>query len=57
MYPTAGKACGVLECNGKTVKIMLGQDVEWFDAQRRKLSGLRLKGDKLILEREFQNPA
>jgi hypothetical protein len=58
MYPTAAKACGVFECKGKSAKAMLGSgEVELFDLQRRKLSGLRLKQDKLILEREFQNPA
>jgi hypothetical protein len=56
MYPTAAKACGVFDCNGKSVKVMLGSgEVELFDLQRRKLNGLRLKDDKLILEREFQN--
>ena len=58
MYPTAAKACGVFECEGKSAKVMLGGgEVELFDLQRRKLSGLRLKEDKLILEREFQNRA
>jgi hypothetical protein len=57
MYPTAAKACGVFECKGKSAKVVLGEKVELFDLQRRKLSGLRLKEDKLILEREFQNPA
>ena len=48
MYPTAAKACGVFECEGKWAKVMLGGgEVELFDLQRGKLSGLRLKEDKL----------
>ena len=57
MYPAAAKACGIFECEGKSVKVMLGKELELFDLQRRKLSGLRLKENKLILEREFQNRA
>jgi hypothetical protein len=56
MYPTAGKACGIFECKDKSVKVMLGEDVQLFDLQRRKLRGLRLRDGKLILERAFQNP-
>jgi hypothetical protein len=55
--PTAGKVCGVFECKRKSVKVTLGQNVELFDLQRRRLSGLRVRVDRLILECEFQNPA
>ena len=55
MYTAAAKACAVLECQGKTIKAVLGEELELFDPNRRKLSGLRLKDEKLILEREFQS--
>jgi hypothetical protein len=53
-----GASGGVFKCRGKSAKAMLGGgEVELFDLQRRKLNGLRLKEDKLILEREFQDRA
>ena len=55
MYTAAAKACAILECQGKTIKAVLREELELFDPNRRKLSGLRLKDEKLILEREFQN--
>ncbi len=55
MFTTAGKAYGIFDCGGKS-KVMAGEGVELFDLQGRRVSGLTLKGDKLIPERSFQNP-
>ena len=55
IYVAAARIFAVLECQGKRMKVALGDEVEIFDGSRRKLSGMRLKGEKLILERAFQN--
>ncbi len=56
MYVAAAKIFAVLECQGKAIRIALGDEVELFDASRRRLVGMRMKGEKLMLERAFQNP-
>ena len=54
IYVAAARIFAVLECQGKRMKVALGDEVEIFDGSRRKLSGMRLKGEKLILERRFR---
>ena len=55
MYVSAGRIWAILVCQEKHLRIALGDDVELFDMSRRRLSGMRMKGEKLMLEREFQN--
>lgn len=55
MYVAAAQVFALLECQGKKLRIALGDEVELFDASRRRLSGMRMKDEKLILERAFQN--
>ena len=55
MYVAAAKIFAMLDCLGKDLRIALGDEVEMFDLQRRKLVGMRMKGEKLMLEREFQH--
>jgi hypothetical protein len=55
MYVAAAQVFAILECQGKKVRIALGDEVELFDNSRRRISGMRMKGEKLILERAFQN--
>ena len=57
MYVAAAKVFALLECQGKALRIALGDEVEVFDKSRRRLVGMRMKGDKLMLERAFQNPS
>jgi hypothetical protein len=55
MYVAAAQVFAVLKYQEKRMKIVLSDGVEIFDSSRRKLSGMRLKGEKLILERAFQS--
>jgi hypothetical protein len=55
MYVAAAKIFAVMECKRKRLRIALGNDLELFDMSRRKLVGMKLKGEKLMLEREFQH--
>ncbi len=57
MYVAAAQVFAILECQGKKVRIALGDEIGLFDNSRRRLSGMRMKGEKLILERAFQNPS
>jgi len=56
MYVAAAKIFSILEYQGKALRIALGDEVEMFDSSRRRLVGMRMKGEKLMLERAFQNP-
>ncbi len=57
VYTTGAKICTVLQCAGKTLKIVCGNGgVEMFDLQRRKLVGLSMRDDALVLKRSFQHP-
>jgi hypothetical protein len=57
VYTTGAKICAVIECAGRTLKIFCGNGgVEMFDLQRRKLMGLSMRDDALVLRRSFQNP-
>jgi hypothetical protein len=55
MYVAAAKVFSILECREKALRIALGDEVEMFDSSRRRLIGMRMKGEKLMLERAFQN--
>ncbi len=56
MYTSAAKIWGIFECQEKVVKIALSDEIELFDLQRRKLVGMVIKDETLILERAFQHP-
>ena len=55
VYVAAAKIWLSLECQGKHMRLALGDGVEMFDNSRRALAGMRMKGEKLILERTFQH--
>ncbi|MGA2665342.1 MAG: hypothetical protein ABSF83_10395 [Nitrososphaerales archaeon] len=55
MHVAAAQVFALLECQRKNLRIALGDEVELFDSSRRRLSGMRMKDGKLILERAFQN--
>ena len=56
MHVATAKVWAILKCQKKMLRIAVGDEVETFDMSRRRLSGMRLKGEKLMLERAFQNP-
>jgi hypothetical protein len=55
MYTAAARVFALIKCQGATLRIALGDEVQLFDTSRRRLVGMRMKGEKLILERAFQN--
>jgi len=56
MYVAAAKLWATVLCQGKTLRVAIGDEVEIFDKSRRRLNGFKLKGEKLMLKRAFQNP-
>jgi hypothetical protein len=56
MYVAAAKLWATILCQGKTLRIAIGDEVEIFDKSRRRLNGFKMKGEKLMLKRRFQNP-
>ncbi len=55
-YVAAAKLWTTLVCQSKTLRVALGDEVEIFDKSRRRLNGFKMKGEKLMLKRRFQNP-
>ena len=56
MYVAAAKLWTTLRCQGKILRVAIGDEVEIFDKSRRRLNGFKMKGEKLMLKRTFQNP-
>jgi hypothetical protein len=56
MYVAAAKLWATVLCQGKTLRLAIGDELEIFDKSRRRLNGFKMKGDKLMLKRRFQNP-
>jgi hypothetical protein len=56
MYVAAAKLWATVVCQGKTLRVAIGDEVEIFDRSRRRLNGFKMKGEKLMLKRRFQNP-
>lgn len=57
IYASAARACAIVECRAKILKIVFGSGkVELFDLQRRKLVGLTMKEGEFVLLRAFQHP-
>jgi hypothetical protein len=56
MYVAAAKLWATVLCQAKTLRIAIGDEVEIFDKSRRRLNGFKMKGEKLMLKRTFQNP-
>ena len=55
LYTAAARIYAVIHCGGSEVRIAMGEMVELFDLQRRKLVGLRLADGQPVLLRSFQH--
>jgi hypothetical protein len=54
-YTAAARIYAVIHCGQSEVRIAMGEKVELFDLQRRKLVGLRLADGEPVLLRSFQH--